>query len=127
MKECEARNSYNSAVEALRKYCDEKTDLSPVIRDNEYPFQVQFLPDLQQSLFGDNENVDENGEIHDLTVTVGLTTTVKSNLIFKMESAMLKKLIKLAETTGNLYYQAFREEAGAVTEVGGGENENTAH
>lgn len=113
MKTHEARNSYKSAVEALRKYCDEKTDLTPIIRDDEYPFQVQFIPDLQQSLFG-NENVDENGEIHDLTVTVGLTTTVKSTLIFKMESKMLKKLIKLAEATGNLYYQAFREAAGSI-------------
>lgn len=116
MKAYEARNSYKSAVEALRKYCDEKTDLSPVIRDDEYPFQVQFLPDPQQSFFG-NENIDENGEIHDLTVTVGLTTTVKSNLIFKMEPAMLKKLIKLAETIGNLYYQAFREEAGDLVKT----------
>ena len=59
-----------------------------------------------------NENVDENGEINDLTVTVGLSTTVKSTLKFKMDSKLLKKLIKLAEKVGTLYYQAFRESAG---------------
>ena len=68
---------------------------------------------MQQSIFG-NENVDENGEINDLTVTVGLTTAVKSTLKFKMDSKQLKKLIKLAETIGRLYYHAFRAEAGKL-------------
>jgi hypothetical protein len=75
MKRYEARNSYKSAVEALVKYCDEKTDLSPVIVDTEYPFRVRFYPDTQTSLFGE-DNIDENGEINDLEITVGLTTTV---------------------------------------------------
>lgn len=111
MKTYEARNSYKSAVEALRKYCDEKTELSPVIVDIEYPFRVQFFPDTQMSMFGD-ENIDENGEINHLEVTVGLTTTIKSTLKFKVDAKLFKKLVKLAETTGNLYYQAFREEQG---------------
>ena len=111
MRNNEAQTCYEAAVEALHKYCDKETDLSAVILDEVYPFRVQFLPDLQQTIFG-NENVDEDGVINDLTVTVGLTTTVKSTLKFKMDSKQLKKLIKLAETVGNLYYQAFREEAG---------------
>ena len=103
--------SYEAAVEQLLKYCDENTELTPVIIDEAYPFCVQFIPNPQQTIFG-NENVDENGEINDMTVTVGLTTTVKSTLKFKMDSKQLKKLIKLAESTGRIYYQAFREEAG---------------
>lgn len=112
MRKNEAQNHYKDAVNALVKYCDEQTDLTPVILDQEYPFQVQFVPDPQQTLFG-NDNVDmDTGEIRDLTVTVGLTTSVKSTLKFKMDSKQLKKLIKLAEALGHLYYQAFREEAG---------------
>lgn len=111
MKTNEAQSYYDTAVSELNKYCEKETDLVAVILDDKYPFQVQFLPDPQQNLFGD-ENVDENGEVNDLTVTVGLTTTVKSTLKFRMASKQLKKLIKLAEELGHLYYQAFREEAG---------------
>lgn len=111
MKSYEARNSYKSSVEMLVKYCDEKTDLSPIIVDTEYPFRVRFYPDPQQSFFG-NDNIDENGEINYLEVTVGLTTTIKSTLKFKLDAKLFKKLVKLAETAGNLYYQAYREEAG---------------
>jgi hypothetical protein len=118
MKSYEARNSYKSAVEMLVKYCDEKTDLSPVIVDPEYPFRVRFFPDTQTSMF-DDENVDENGEVNYLEVTVGLTTTIKSTLKFKLDAKLFKKLVKLAETAGNLYYQAFREEAGALAQDGG--------
>lgn len=115
MKKNEAQNYYEAAVADLLKYCEKETGLSPVILDEEYPFRVQFLPDPQQTFFG-NENVDiDTGEINDLTVTVGLTTTVKSTLKFKMDSKQLKKLIKLTEALGHLYYQAFREEAGDIS------------
>ena len=117
-KNNEAQTCYEAAVDALHKDCEKETDLSAVILDEVYPFRVQFIPDMQMSIL-DNENVDENGEFNDLTVTVGLTTTVKSTLRFKMDSKQLKKLIKLAETLGVLYYQAFREEAGDLRPVCG--------
>ena len=112
-----AQASYEIAVEKLTNFCYENTDLTAVILEKEYPFRVQFMPEDQLSLFG-NENVDENGEVNDMTVEVGLTTTVKNTLKFKMDSALLKKLIKMAETVGTLYYQAYREAAGTI----GGEN-----
>lgn len=112
-KKDEAQKRYEVACEDLKKFCEKETDLTPLILDNEYPFRVQFVPDTQLSMFG-AENVDENGEINDLTVTCGLTTTVKSTLKFKMDTKLLKKLIKHAETTGKLYYQAFREAAGTI-------------
>ena len=116
MKQNKAQNHYDAAVAALHKYCEKETDLYAVILSDQYPFRVQFLPERQQTMFGD-DNVDmETGEINDLTVTVGLTTTVKSTLKFKMDSKQLKKLIKLSETLGHLYYQAFREEAGDISE-----------
>lgn len=108
-----AQASYEIAVEKLTNFCYENTDLTAVIQENEYPFRVQFIPENQLSLFG-NENVDENGEVNDMTVEVGLTTTVKNTLKFKMDSALLKKLIKMAETVGTLYYQAYREAAGTI-------------
>ena len=107
----EAKTEYDAAVKALNKFCDDQTDLEACILDDKYPIRVQFVPDSQLSLFGD-ENVDENGEVNNLTVTVGLSTCVKSTLKFKMDSKLLKKLIKLAENVGNLYYQAYREQEG---------------
>lgn len=110
-KRTPAQDEYRGALEALQKFCEKYTDLSPVILDEEYPIRVQFIPQAQISMFGD-ENIDENGEFNDLTVSVGLTTAVKSTLKFKMDSNLLKKLIKLAEKVGSLYYHAFREEHG---------------
>ena len=107
-----AQTMYEAAVDSLQKFCDKETEVMPNILDDGYPVRVQFIPKPQLSVFG-NENVDENGEFNDLTVTVGLTTDVKSTLKFKMDSKLLKKLIKLAETVGYLYYHAFREEQGA--------------
>lgn len=106
-----AQTTYEAAVDHLQKFCEKETELQPIILDDGYPVRVQFIPKPQLSMFG-NENVDENGEFNDLTVTVGLTTDVKSTLKFKMDSKLLKKLIKLAETVGSLYYHAFREEQG---------------
>lgn len=106
-----AQTTYEVAVEHLQKFCEKETELQPIIRDEQYPVQVQFIPKSQLTIFG-NENIDENGEVNDLTVTVGLSTDVKSALKFKMDSKLLKKLIKLAETVGSLYYHAFREGQG---------------
>ena len=106
-----AQTMYEAAVDSLQKFCEKETELQSIIRDEQYPVQVQFIPKPQLSMFG-NDNIDENGEVNDLTVTVGLSTDVKSTLKFKMDSKLLKKLIKLAETVGSLYYHAFREEQG---------------
>jgi hypothetical protein len=102
---------YETAVKALQKFCDEQAGLTAYILADEYPIRVRFIPDRQYSFFG-NENFSEDGSINDLTVEIGLKTTVRSTLKFKMDSKLLKKLIKLAEKVGNLYYHAFREEQG---------------
>jgi len=106
-----ARRAYDTAVDDLKKFVEDNIQgLTVVILDQSYPIRVQFFPDPQTNMFGD-ENVDENGEVNDLTVTVGLSTSVKSTLKFKMAAKLLKKLIKLAEKVGTIYYHAFREEA----------------
>jgi hypothetical protein len=109
-----AKTEYEAAVKAMNKFCDDQTDLEAYILDDSYPIRVQFIPNSQIRLFSE-DNVDENGEVNDLTVTVGLSSAVRSTLKFKMDSKLLKKLIKLAETVGHLYYQAFREQEGART------------
>lgn len=107
-----AQTEYEAAVEKLREFCDTHTDLLPIIIDAEYPIRVQLVPDADQvSLFGD-ENVDENGEVNDMTISVGLSTYVTSTLRFRMDSKLLKKLMKLAENVGRLYYHAFKAEHG---------------
>ena len=107
----EAKVQYEAAVEDLTKFCDTYTNVTPIIIDSEYPIRVQYIPDAQLSMFG-NENIDESGEVNDMTITCGLTITVKSTLKFKMDSKLLKKLIKLAERVGFYYYHAFRAEQG---------------
>ena len=104
-----AQDAYRVARESLEKFCASSTELTPYIIDDQYPTQVQFVPNPQLSVFG-NENIDENGEVNELTVTVGLSVSVTSTLKFKMDSALLKKLIKLAEEVGALSYHAFKEE-----------------
>ena len=111
------QHEYEAAVEKLRKFCEDHTDLTPCILDETYPFRVQFIPDAQTSLFDDG-NVDENGEIGDLTVVVGLSTSVKSTLKFRMDSKLLKKMIKQAETVGTLYYHAYRAEQDILRPAG---------
>ena len=109
-----AQDEYKAACESLEKFCAGSTDLTCYIVDDKYPIQVQFIPNPQLSVFG-NENIDENGEVNELTVTVGLSTSVTSTLKFKMDSALLKKLIKYAEAVGQLHYHAFKEEQGERT------------
>lgn len=101
--------AYEHEAEKLIEFCEDKTDLTAIIMTDTYPFRVQYIPKMQCSMF-DNDNVDENGEVNDMIVEVGLTTRVKSTLKFKMDSKLLKKLIKLAETVGTIYYHAYRAE-----------------
>lgn len=115
-KNTPAQNNYKTAKDKLFQFCEDNTNLSVLFLDETYPFRVQFIPNTQQSLFGD-ENVSEDGEVNDLTVTIGQTTTVKSCLKFKMDSKLLKKLIKQAETVGSLYYHAYREAEGVLPQM----------
>jgi hypothetical protein len=105
----DARVAYEAAVQELQKFCEENTDFEVHILDGVYPIRIQFIPDQQFSLFG-NENITEDGEICDLIVTLGLETAVTSTLKFRMDAAILRKMIKKAEKVGYTYYHAFRQE-----------------
>lgn len=108
MKQKIAMKAYESALKSLDKFCSENTQLIAVVKSNEYPVQIRFVPDPQQDMFG-NKNVHEDGTVNEIVVTVGVKTEVSSSMIFRTESKVFKKLIKLAESAGLLYYQAFAE------------------
>ena len=80
-----------------------------IVKSDDYPVRVQFVPDPQGDIFG-SENIHEDGTVNELCVTVGITTEIRNTLVFRTESKVLKKLIKLAESVGLLYYQAYAEE-----------------
>ena len=103
-----AMKAYESAVAALNKFCAENTRLVAIVKSDDYPLQVQFVPDPQGDIFG-SENVHEDGTVNEIVVTVGVKTEASSSLIFRTESKVFKKLIKLAESAGLLYYQAYAE------------------
>ena len=99
--------AYGKEVDSLKEFCEEKTDVCPLIVTKDYPVRVMYLPNPQISLF--DENVDENGETGALEVICGITASVKNTLRFTMPAAMLKKLIGKAVQIGVLYYHAYRE------------------
>ena len=112
MEELLTVRRYDTAVAALRKFCKENTEFQVVIHDEDYPFRVEFLPDPQLSMFPEL-NVDEAGEVRTMTIETGLSTKVQSRLNFTVEAAILKKLIRLVESVGFYYYQAFRQQMAA--------------
>lgn len=100
-----AKNEYEAARDALMQYCEKATDYVCEVKESAYPLKVVFTPnDAQEAMFptGKNSGV--------LEITVGLDTNVSSTLNFKMDSDLLKKLIKNAEKIAFLYYHAFREQ-----------------
>lgn len=105
-----ARNEFEAARNGLMTYCENATDYICEVKEDTYPLKVVITKDPQKSMFEDEA---EDGN---LTIEVGLDTKVTSTLNFKMDSALLKKFIKSAEKLAFLYYHAFREEAGEITE-----------
>ena len=103
-----AKIEFECAQNDLMKFCATTTDYICEVNTNLYPLTAVFVPNPQRSIF----DVDENGEIGELVISVGLDTNVKTTLKFEMDAALLKKLIKSVEKLAFLYYHAFREEAG---------------
>lgn len=103
-----AKIEFECAQNDLMKFCATTTDYICEVNTDTYPLTAVFVPNPQRSIF----DVDENGEIGELVISVGLDTSVKTTLKFEMDAALLKKLIKSVEKLAFLYYHAFREEAG---------------
>ena len=103
-----AKIEFECARNDLMKFCEGTTDYICEVNTDTYPLTAVFVPNPQRSIF----DVDENGEIGELVISVGLDTNVKTTLKFEMDAALLKKLIKSVEKLAFLYYHAFREEAG---------------
>lgn len=107
-----AKIMYEEAVADLKKFCNEATDFETMILSDEYPMQIHFIPRPSQTSVFDTELIDENGEIGFISVSLGVSTVVRSNLDFRLDGATLKKLIKKAEKIGFAYLHYFRAAAG---------------
>lgn len=106
--------AYAKCLEDLHVCISQNTNFDHEILTDRYPYRVHLIPRMQIGMF-DESNVDvEAGVVNDMTITVGINTTVQSNLDFEMDAAALKKIIRLAEKAGFLYYNVFREKAGIV-------------
>lgn len=106
-----ARATYEQAILSLQKTCNEELEMELIVNEDEFPLRVSFIPRVQIDMF---DGAEESGEVHDLTVSVGMSCTVQNTMSFKMDSKVLKKLIREAEKIGTLYYLAYREDAGKV-------------
>ena len=105
-----AKTEFECAQNDLMKFCEGTTDYICEVSTDTYPLTAVFVPNPQRSIF--DAAIDENGEVGELVISVGLDTNVKSTLKFEMDAALLKKLIKSVEKIAFLYYHAFREDAG---------------
>lgn len=105
-----AKVEFEAARDALMGYCEKATVYVCEVKTDTYPIKVVFTPNTaQEAMFHENRN---HGV---LEVEVGLDTKVSSTLAFKMDSELLKKLIKNAEKIAFLYYHAFREQFDDLT------------
>ena len=91
----------------LQKYAKEEARMKAVITAGDYPWRVTFYPDDEISMFDENQ-VDGNGELTRVTVTVGVSLTIESTLEYKLDASVLKKLISLSDKCGTLFYVAYR-------------------
>lgn len=82
-----AKIEFECAQNDLMKFCAGTTDYICEVNTDTYPLTAVFVPNPQRSIF----DVDENGEIGELVISVGLDTSVKTTLKFEMDAALLKK------------------------------------
>ena len=105
-----AKTEFECAQNDLMKFCEGTTDYICEVNTDLYPLTAVFVPNPQRSIF--DAAIDENGEVGELVISVGLDTNVKSTLKFEMDAALLKKLIKSVEKIAFLYYHSYREADG---------------
>lgn len=104
-----AMDFYQAKEIALKEYARKEARLSACVSANEFPWRVTFYPEDEISIF-DNHAPDETGEIRNITISTGLTLDIQSTLGFRLDAAVFKRLISLADKCGQLYYVACREE-----------------
>lgn len=90
-----AKTKFECAQNDLMKFCEGTANYICEVNTDLYPLTAVFVPNPQRSIF--DAAVDENGEVGELVISVGLDTNVKSTLKFEMDAALLKKLIKSVE------------------------------
>ena len=105
------KDCYNAAVADLKKFCEEDTNFTVEVIEDDYPLEVRFTPNETQMSFFAEQYVDENGEVGHISVFGGIEPTVKINLKLTIGNSLLKSMISKAEKVAKLYLHYKWEEA----------------
>ena len=100
-----ALKEYENSVNRLETFCKELKNVKIDIDTNKYPIIVKVTCIPQQVMF----EAEEDTEFETITVTVGLSTKVKTTGKLNIGAKDLSKITKLSEKLGNAYLHAFFE------------------
>lgn len=103
--------AYENAVARLEAFCKELKNVKVEVNTDRYPIRITVTCIPQQVMFDAEEAI----EFDTITVTVGMTTNVKSSGKLKLPIKDLNKITKLSEEAGIAFLHAFFD--AATTEV----------
>lgn len=103
--------AYENAVARLEAFCKELKNVKVEVNTDRYPIRITVTCIPQQVMFDAEETI----EFDTITVTVGMTTNVKSSGKLKLPAKDLNKITKLSEKAGIAFLHAFFD--AATTEV----------
>lgn len=99
------QKEFENAVSRLEMFCKEMKNIKLAVDTSQYPIVITISCVPQQVMF----DAEESTEFDTITVTVGLTTKVKTNGKLKITAKDLNKITKLSEKVGIAYLHAFFE------------------
>ncbi len=102
-----ALREYENSVKRLEMFCKELKNVQVNVDTSKYPIVVVITCIPQQVMF----DAEEATEFDTITVSVGMTTTVKTSNKLKIGAKDLNKITKLSEKVGIAYLHAFFEQS----------------
>lgn len=102
-----AVQAYETSVKRLEMFCKKLKNVSVKVDTSKYPIVIVIRCIPQQVMF----DAEEATEFDTITVSVGLTTTVKASSKLKINAKDLNKIMKLSEKAGIAYLHAFFEQS----------------
>ena len=102
-----AVQAFETSVKRLEMFCKELKNVSVKVNTSKYPIVIVITCIPQQVMF----DAEEATEFDTITVSVGLTTTVKVSSKLKINAKDLNKIMKLSEKAGIAYLHAFFEQS----------------
>lgn len=104
-----AINDYQGAVSELKDFCKKETNFACQISVKSYPIEIKLTPAPQQqmSMIDEMQYAVSQGDAS-VIISVGDKTIVTSNLKFRLDSPLLKKILKKSEQVASTYFHAFR-------------------